>query len=355
MTPLHLVGSPYGRGRGQGNGALAAKVRLATVGRVAIARAEGLLDAAALDYLAAQRAWHDLHDPEGMSELLGSAEAFGLPEPDLFCHLHLGTLRDLKGGAAMIDGCSAWAAAEGPDGPLVVKNRDTSGLHLGIQSLSRHQGPDVTMGAMICLGSLGSPGAYSSGLNARGFALADTQVPVATHRVGWLRYFLMTRLLARCATVAEALAMIRNAPHAGGGTLVMADAGGALAAVELGAGTVTVAQAPDAVWRTNHYTTPALAADTLRPRDDTIADTSQARFDWLAATLPRRRWDAAGAARLMATHAADAPGAGPICQHADQQDGGTISSVVYSCKLRKVDICEGNPCTGTWQSVCLTI
>jgi isopenicillin-N N-acyltransferase like protein len=354
MTPLTLQGTAYARGFNQFRIAQAAQVRAATVGRVETARAEGLFDEAALAYLEAQRAFHTRHDPEGMAELRGIAAGFDLQEPDLFCHLHLGTLRDLKGGAAMVDGCSAWAVCDGADGPLVVKNRDFSGLHLGIQTIARHQGADVTTGAMLCLGSLGSPGAYSSGINARGFALADTQVSVASHRVGWLRYFLMTRLLARCANVTEALAMIADAPHAGGGTLVMADAGGSIAAVELGAAPVTVAQGPDAVWRTNHFSTPELAADTLRPRDDSIADTSRARFDYLATALPRQGWDRPSAARLMATHAKDAPGSAPICQHGDRESAQTISSVVYSCKLTQADLIEGNPCSGTWQTVHLT-
>lgn len=353
---LQLSGSAYSRGRGQaaaGQAAAgqAAQVRAATVGRVETARAEGLFDEASLAYLAAQRDWHRQHDPEGMSELLGIAEGFGLPEPELFAHLHLGTLRDIKGGAALIDGCSAWAVGQGPDGSLVVKNRDYSGRHLGIQTLARHAGPDVSSGAMLCLGSLASPGAYSSGINASGLALADTQVAVATHRVGWLRYFLMTRILARCRSVPEALALIKGAAHAGGGTLVLADASGTTAAVQLGAAEVTVASGAR-VWRTNHYTD-SLAADTLRPRDDAIAGNSRDRFDYLSRTLPGAEWTRAGARALMATHTGSAPGAAPICQHNATDDSETISSAVYSCNLRQIDFCEGNPCTGAWRTVTL--
>jgi len=348
---LQLAGSAYARGRGQSAAGHAVQVRAATVGRVETARAEGLFDEASLAYIAAQRAFHAHHDADGMSELLGIAEGYGLPEAELFAHLHLGTLRDLKGGAALTDGCSAWAVGQGPDGPLVVKNRDYSGQHLGIQSLARHVGPDVATGAMLCLGSLGSPGAYSSGINAAGLALADTQVSVATHRVGWLRYFLMTRLLARCATVAEAVAFIRTTRHAGGGTLVLADASGATAAVELGAGAVTVASGAQ-VWRTNHLTG-ALAAETLPPRDDSIAGNSRDRFAYLARTLPGAQWSRAKARALMATHPDTAPGAAPICQHGQADAAETISSAVYSCNLRQVDFCEGNPCTGAWRTVTL--
>ncbi|MBW6507537.1 MAG: C45 family peptidase [Rhodobacteraceae bacterium] len=349
---LSLAGTAYARGRGQAAAGQGVQVRAATAGRVESARAEGLFDEAALAYLAAQRAFHAQEDPDGMAELLGIAEGFDLPEPDLFAHLHLGTLRDLKGGAALVDGCSAWAVAKGPDGPLVVKNRDYSGLHLGIQTLARHAGPDVASGGMLCLGSLGSPGAYSSGINAAGLALADTQVAVATHGVGWLRYFLMTRLLARCATVAEAVTFIRTSRHAGGGTLVLADPSGATAAVELGAGAVTVASGAQ-VWRTNHLTG-ALAAETLAPKDDAIAGNSRDRFAYLARVLPGADWARAKARALMATHEASAPGAAPICQHGAADTAQTISSAVYSCNLRQMDFCEGNPCTGAWRTVSLS-
>lgn len=351
LVTLDLTGSAFERGRGQAAARdRAAQVRAATIGRVGTARAEGLLDGAAQDFLAAQRAFHEATDPEGLAEMEGIGAGFGLDPGDLFAHLHLGTLRDLKGGARLEDGCSSWAVAQGPDGPLVVKNRDFSGTHLGIQTVARHSGPDVTAGAMLCLGSLGSPGAYSSGINARGFALADTQVAVRSHRVGWLRYFLMGRLLATCATVAEALVTIRAHPHAGGGTLVMADATGAAAAVELGAAGPQVTEGP-VVWRANHYVTPALAADTLLPEEDRIAGNSARRFAHLSATLPGREWDAASARALMATHE---DGGAPICQHGTGDTSMTIASAVYFCAAPALLVCPQNPCSGDWRHHPLT-
>lgn len=348
--PLLLSGDARARGRGQAAEGDADRVRAATVGRVEMARAEGMIDSAAEDYLARQRAFHAEHDPEGMTELSGIAEGFGLSEDDLFAHLHLGTLRDLKSGATLDgDGCSAWAAPDGPDGPIVVKNRDYSGLHLGIQRVTLHTGPDVTTGALLCVGSLGSPAAYSSGMNARGLALADTQVSVATHRVGWLRYFLMTRILARCGTVAEALALIASRPHAGGGTLVMADASGDTAAVELGAAGAGVARG-GLVWRTNHFVLPEHAGDTLFPDDDRIAGNSRERLAFLEHALPVLAPDIPGAATLMRTHRDSGPGAAPLCQHGETEASQTLSTAIYSCRFASLTFSQGNPCAGHWQS-----
>ena len=359
MIEITASGSAYQRGLAQRGAAPVETVRAATIARVEEARASGLIDAEAVAYLAAQRDFHRDHDPESLAELQGIADAFGLPEADLFAHLHLGTLRDLKRGGVLIEGCSAVAIPAGPEGPLVFKNRDFSGLHLGVQCVLRHTGGDIRTGEILSLGSLGSLAAWSSGINAAGLAVADTQVAVNRHHVGWLRYFLMPRLLARAATVAEALTMIRSLPHAGGGTLVRADRSGATAAVELSAGGVAIAEG-GLQWRTNHYTDAATKGETLGAEGDRIAGNSHHRSAYLARILPGRDWTAAAARALMATHAkADGTAEGaPLCQHGGDHDGGhdgghdgaeTISSVVYSCHSGGMEINEGTPCLGRWQ------
>jgi len=349
MKEISAIGTAYERGRAQAGAASADVVRNATVSRVERARAEGVIDAAAESYLAAQRRFHEGHDPEGLAELAGVAAGFGLSEPDLFAHLHLGTLRDIKGGASLIDGCSAWATASGPEGPLVVKNRDTSGVQVGVQCVLRHSGPDIVTGQVLSLGSLGSLAAWSSGINAAGLAVADTQVAVNRHSVGWLRYFLLPRLLARARTVAEAVVLIRSLPHAGGGTLVLADREGATAAVELSAtGPVITQGGPQ--WRTNHYTAPHTREETLVPDGDSIASNSHRRFDFLARVLPDQAWTVRKAKALMATH--PGPDTAPLCQHAESTEGAeTISSVVYSCSIGGMEISDGAPCHNQWQRI----
>ena len=190
----------------------------------------------------------------------------------------------------------------------------------------------------------------SSGMNAKGLALADTQVAVATHRVGWVRYFLMTRLLATCSTVAEACAFIKSTTHAGGGTLVLADVSGNTAVVELGASGPVIRTGP-VVWRTNHYETPELAGDSLYPDGDRIAAYSRARFACLEHNLANQGWRAEDAARLMATHATDPrPFAGPLCQHQETDACQTFSSAVYSCRVSSLMFSDGNPCAGKWRT-----
>ncbi|MGC9371159.1 MAG: C45 family autoproteolytic acyltransferase/hydrolase [Paracoccaceae bacterium] len=344
---LRLSGSPYNRGRGQAAGAPVEEVRETLAARLEAARAAGHFGSEAQRYLDAQRAFAAEACPNAMAELAGIADGFGIAEEDLFEHLHLGTLKDLSrmsGGDH--DGCSAWAVADGPDGPLVAKNRDFSGRHAGIQRVFRHEGPDLEQGPMLCLGSLGAPGAYSSGMNAAGLALADTQVGVRSHATGWLRYFLMTEILARATTVEEALALIRSVPHAGGGTLVLADRSGAVATVELGSASVATERA-DLVCRTNHFTTTALAPETLSDRGSRIDGNSAGRRAVLDRELPGRRWDAADAAALMARHDGEAP----LCQHSEGGEAHTIASAVYCCRSGLMYACLENPCSGAWRCI----
>lgn len=349
---LKLTGHPLERGRRQALGQdvqTAARAYGATVGRVLEARSEGWITPEMLDYIDCQRHFAESHCPESMAEVTGIANGFGLDKEALFLHLHLGTLRDLQGGA-LVDGCTSWATGGGPDGPLLVKNRDVVSSQFGVQQVMWHEGPDIATGGMMCLGSLGSPGNYSSGMNAAGLAVADTHIGIRRHRVGWLRYFLLSRILARCATVDEALALVRSVPHAGGGSLILADISGATAAVELGTAHVSI-DCGSLSWRTNHFVSLELKDATLTAGGGGIAASSHARFDCMSACLPSRDWSVADAAVLMARHAADPDGA-PICQHLGPgEDTLTISSAIFAVNQRCLYLHEGNPCAGRWQKI----
>ena len=133
----------------------------------------------------------------------------------------------------------------------------------------------------------------------------------------------MTRLLRRCASVGEALAEIAALPHAGGGTMVLADAAGSHAAVELGhraTGSRGSSRGPGAP----APTTSCLRIDARRlPRPPLRPDGGEHDAGgWRAS---RRRWPASprppvpeDAASLMAGHAGDVAEA--LCRHGEDGD-----------------------------------
>jgi len=264
--------------------------------------------------------------PEAIAEIEGIAEGFGLAREAVFDVLHLGCLADLAAVPADADGCSAFAT-----GGIVAKNRDFRPEHARLQRVFAHADPAWGGRQVLCLGSLGAPGAWSSGMNSDGLALADTQIATADHGPGVLRYFLMTRLLASCATVEEALAAIGRLPHAGGGSLVLGDATGAAAWVELRHTRVDITRGA-AVARTNHYTG---APEALAP----VAH-SAPRLALLEAALARDPGQEPRA--LLATHAPTA-----LCRHPPDPSP-TLAGAVWDCRGLTALIADGPPCSTAW-------
>ena len=209
-----LRGSPRERGLGQARACpdAAPAVRDAIRSRLAAApRIPAFLDA--------QQAATARLVPEALEEIGGIAEGFGLGAEEVFAFLHIGCLADLAAVPDDRDGCTAFAR----DG-VVAKNRDFRPEHVGLQRLFLHEDPAWGGRRVLCLGSLGAPGAWSSGMNSDGLALADNQIATADHGPGMLRYFLMNTLLATCATVAAALADPAAAASRGAGASAAASA-----------------------------------------------------------------------------------------------------------------------------------
>lgn len=279
------------------------------------------------------------------AEMTGVAEGFGLDPRDLFDFLHLGVVADFAGTAAPAeaDGCSAWALAASDEGPALGKNRDFRGEHVGLQRIFLHADPAWGGRRVLCVGSLGAPGAYSSGMNSAGLALADTAVATTDHGNGWLRYFLMTHLLARHATVAAALDELRSLTHAGGGSLVLADASGALAAVDLGHRKVHVETSDDWAARTNHFLPGSIAG--APDGADSSAD-SPGRLATLRRALAAGTNRLAALRALMASH--DGNGHTGLCRHPAGEGSRTLSGTVFACRSRVMYFCPGNPCGTAW-------
>ncbi|EKV28939.1 hypothetical protein C882_0703 [Caenispirillum salinarum AK4] len=356
-APVSLCGAARDRGLAQAAAASAddiARVRRAVEERVAAGRdllqredhrtlMAGCVDAA------------DVHAPASRAEVRGLAEGFGLAEDDLLAFLHMPVLLDTakaRADASVEDGCSTWAAVDGSGRPWVGKNRDYGGDHAALQRLFRHDGPDLPAGPMLCLGSLGAPGAFSSGINARGLALVDSQVPTADHGPGLCRYFLMSEILGRCATVAEALALIDATPHAGGGCLTLADASGAMAAVELGHAAVRVETARQG-WlaRTNHHLSDALSGRLIERPGEPMGRSTRERLETIRAAFATGvpKDVPAFAHALMASHDDDAPADGQgLCRHGQDGDSRTISTVLFEPSARRLYVSMGPPCSTPW-------
>ncbi len=336
-----FAGSPYERGLAQAGDADVFAVRRAVLGRVE-ALDEVLRLSETRNYLERQWSFHAARLPGELDELRGVAHGFGLKERDLFACLHAANVSALHRVEANGEGCSVWAHADMPAGPAVGKSRDFRGEHLDLQSVGLHR--DAEAAEYLAIGSLGAPGAYSSGINRHGLALADTQIATCDVGVGALRYLVMTRLLARHRTVRAALDDLRSLTHAGGGSLVLADPSGHVAVVELRHSGSRIRERQDG-WlaSTNH---PRQFPSEDWTEEEPMRASSEGRLRYLESELARDDWSLGRARSMHAAH--DTSTRIGLCRHGQDGDSVTLSAVVYECPAREIHFASGNPCAATW-------
>jgi isopenicillin-N N-acyltransferase-like protein len=336
-----LRGTPADRGRGQAAlpGIDPADVRAVIETRFEAARPV-IETGPARYYLARQMDFARRHAEPEMAEFDGVAAGFGVDPDRLFALLNLSILA----GAYETDGCTAWARPLSGGGAVLVKNRDLSGPHRNFQALFLHDDPGAPGGAILNVGTIGAPGVYSSGINAAGLALADTAIAAPVHRVGWLRYLLMTRILATCRSVAEACDLVGSVRHAGGGSLILADATGSVAAVELLADRPRIDPSPPA-FRTNHFRAEPIEATAARISAEALASTTGRH-----ANLERRLAAGLGTSGIGPIAAAMADhGPGGFCRHGEGDGAHTVSTAIYSTGDLKLRFARGNPCESAWE------
>lgn len=300
------------------------------------------------DLLQSDKAKHYLREQTKITEALfhdvfeeikGIAKGFTLRVVDLLRFYHLRILRDL-------DGCTTWVISHAAEGAIVGKNRD---LVFGNQALQRvfvHIDPAWQGKKNLSVGSLGAPCAYSSGINSDGFCLADTNILTSDHGLGACRYFLMPFLLATCNSVDQALKKISELPHAGGGSLTLADGNGKIAVVELGHHNLNMKKETDWLAITNHFTSAKLAPTNLRSGRQLEIENSEDRLRYITRKMPAIYQDSSlvPATEIMKNHRQP----GGLCRHGESDASSTISGSLYNCRDRKLCFSDGNPCNSPW-------
>lgn len=369
---LTLAGDPHAMGRQHGRQIHHLRTHLATVIEARLQELQRLgADPSAvvqpcLDVF-------ELLDRPLLDYLAGMADSLAFERSRLLLYTLSSYLRDVAqvrgradvASARAPEGCTTWAAA-GPttaDGrPLLAKNRDYHADHIALQVLARVA--PARGYPYLSLGSAGSPEVFSSGVNARGLAVADTHVLSHDIGPGLARFSLMRELLTHHASVAAALDYLRSVPHMGAGTLLLADASGALALCESGhRHPGYVMGGPGApLASTNHFVTPALAEQWVEDEPPPLQGNSPARRARVLAALARDAGaiDLPWARALMSAHGAARDA---ICRHpllvegapVRGLDGSTISSVLLLpagddlAPAPALRLAVGSPCQATWQ------
>lgn len=282
--------------------------------------------------------------PELVAMLEGMAEGLDLPFDQLWAYTAAGYVADLRRAGGLPEGCTVWAAAgDATDDrrPVLAKSRDYALDHRPLQVLVEAR--PASGYRWLALGSAGSPGVFSSGLNEVGLAVADTHVPARDVGPGLPRYGVMMRLLERCQDVPAALALLARLPQLGTGNLVLADAQGRLALAELAHRRQAVEQWPGGlVVATNHYRHPSMRRLNLDPAEE-AARASRARSRLVARLLARARGqiDLPLALAIARRHGR---GRVSVCRHAIDPASATISAIVYQPAAAAAWLLADQPC-----------
>jgi isopenicillin-N N-acyltransferase-like protein len=287
----------------------------------------------------------------------GQAEALELDFDALLRYDLVSYLRDdlltRRTANSANEGCTTWAAvgsATADGEPLLVKNRDYRPEHLPLQVLVT---ASPAMGYRYLYGSsAGVPGVFQSGMNERGLTVADTHVCSTDIGPGLPDYSLMMHILEEHDTVRSALDYLSSVPKMGRNNLVLADAGGDLAVVELGYHHFAILEASkDMVVNTNHFVNPSMQESFVDCTLPPVKGNSFHRYDLVREELEAAHGsiDVAFAQRLMATHA------GPlasICRHLELDgQSATIATTIYQPACRILRFCHGYPCESPYRTI----
>lgn len=343
MRLLRLAGDHRSMGRQQAAQASSMRGELLRVVEVRLADWGARQAELASIYEAAIRRY----SPATAEMLEGIADGFDIDVASLWRYAASGWVAEWTthgAGPLAGEGCTAWAVGgqAALDGePLLAKNRDYYKDHRELQVLC--EGAPHARHRWLAVGSVGSPGVFSSGMNERGLVIADTHVATLDLGAGVPRYAQMLEVLERCESVPEALELLAAAPASGGGNLVIADTSGRLATCELTYGRRILKLAGDVAVATNHFTTAA-----MRPRhvrQGGVFGPSVARRARVAAVLRRSRpVDVRIAETLLARHGTSDSA---VCRHTyptPASDYGTISSVIYLPRRGEARVAGGWPC-----------
>lgn len=341
-----LDGDPYERGFGQKNQRLTKSVEAAIAAR--LDKLE--LNAYARDFLKQQWDIAQLMFEDQVAEINGIADAYNMAPERIFSYLNATIIEEAYPTAIVQDGCSVWAISQTSKGPIVCKNRDYRGEHKNVQAAFIHRHPDIPGGEYFTIGSYGSPGGFSSGINAAGVAIADTQIPTTDHGVGIIRYLLINKLLCEANSTMEAINLINSLPQAGGGSLTICDPSGDVAIVEIGHTATQIERSDHGYnFRTNHFLSSQLKSSYFNNKNDKIRNTSTGRLSRMATDLDD--FDIlnpiAESKKLLSSHDNDTHSG--LCSHGNE--GSTLSGAIYLCAKREVIYSHSNPCQDRWNHI----
>jgi predicted choloylglycine hydrolase len=277
----------------------------------------------------------------------GLSDSLDLEYERLLRYTLMGYLRDYLCTRPMEgEGCTTWAASglnTTDQFPILIKNRDYRPEHLPLQVVI-HAAPENGH-RYLCVGSAGSPGVVSAGINEVGLAVADTHVCSTDLGPGYPDCSLMMHLLERYDHVDAAANFLKSETRMGRNNLILVDEQGALVVFEIGHLRCGLIRARNgSLVNTNHFMDPAMTGSFVDLSPPGIKGNTYHRYAKVKNELQKSQGsiDTAFSKRLMATHA------GPLeslCRHErEDSDTITISTTILLPVQRKMLFNHGYAC-----------
>jgi hypothetical protein len=348
---IDCAGSPRQRGRAHGETLRAVIIEKTARWRDAIGEAYGVPAESFLPRFRTATSFDDAierYTPDLAEEVAGIAEGSGIGSETAYA-LQLMDEEWWFGRSAGDGHCSSLAIA--PDGnrpTIVAQTMDLPRWHDGLQALLRIQ--DADAGETVVFTSAGMIGLM--GVSQRGIGICvNTLSQLAVSPTGLPVAFVMRGALGR-ATVAEAVAFLRDVPHASGQNYQIGDRQG-IATVECAAGAalpLTIASG-----RSLHTNHPLASKDEHSPAvflagsGNSHARLESLRFDLEGTKVTRER--------VKAALAACRPG-GEVSIAAPQDAAATypttVGAVIYELGERtSLSVCAGPPSLEIWREITL--
>ena len=296
-----------------------------------------------------------IYSPQTIDMLKGIADSFTVPLKDIFLIRIASYIEDgfsPNPKSQDQDGeCTTWAISTPKSRQnriILAKNRDFLILIKGLQVIFRCK----TKGKFeyFSINSIGSCNVSSSGINAAGFAIADTRVPSLDVGLGLPRFSLMMHILENFSSVREVIDFLKSVPRMGGGNLIFADAKGDIGKAEVGFESLEITQKDIGyVVSTNHFEGPSIR-EKYRRKGEEEEKHSRYRYEKVTQTLSNvsEGMDLDDAIKLMSHHGEKFA----ICRHSSNtgfKKTATISSTIFLPERKGFYHCEGFPCEEIFQ------